>query len=507
MESSDSLESPSCLYHSFIVSHRINHSRPGFLLLEAIIGIAVFALFLTAVGVVLLHGQENSVVGGDRVRGTTLAGEVLDAARAIRDGDFAALTAGDHGVELDASQQWIFSGVRSTRSGGYILTGTVTSLAADHVRVTAQTRWKHGYNRSGSVLLTTEITNWRGSSPAGDWASVVLDGSYIDAGTPLFNAAAVAGNYLYVTGDTTSGGVGLYVFDISDITAPIRVASSFDLGTSGYGIALKSRTLYVATGDSAQEIRAYDITAPASLSAANLVTSIDLSGSGLARSLLLRGNILLAGTIADVSSDEVYSFDVTNTGAIMPVTSQEISAAVNGIGLSGTSAFLATNATGIAEMTRVSLSSTGALSAAVNGSYNLTDRDGGSLSVAVSGTAALLGGQKAAVQELAFFNPQNGGGAPPSCPLGNCYHEGSGSLVGVAADPANCYGFLAAASGRKALQVINLRDPALAELTNYTSVNGLPRAMLYDIVRDRVYLFTNTALLVLRSASTPGTCM
>ena len=490
-----------CMMDSTV--RRGTSSRPGFLLLEGIIGIAVFALFLTAVGLVLLHGQESTIIGGDRVRGVFLTEEALEASRAIRDNSFLSLIAGSHGIELNETQNWMFSGIQSPRSGGYVISETITQLASDWVRISAQTKWKHGYNRSGSVLLTTELTDWRTAKYAGDWSSIVLDGSYIDSGTPLFNSVAVAGNYAYVTGDASSGGAGLYVFDLSDTTLPTRVATSFDLGTSGYGIAAKGKTLYVITGDANQEIRVYDISSPTTLSAGNLLTSFNLSGSSLATSLSLHGNILLVGAQQDPSWREFYSFDVSNSGAIMPIQSVETSAAVNAIALSGTSALLATSDP-VAEMKQVHVSATGALSLLATGDYNLTDRAGGSLSTALTGTSAILGSQKGGIQEMVLFTTANGGGTfPPSVAS---YHEGSGSLVGVDQDPAKCYGFLAAASGRKALQVVDLRDPSLTELTTYTSVSGIARGLSYDAVRDRVYLLTRTGFLIFKPSSSIGLC-
>lgn len=471
--------------------------------MEAILGIAIFGLFLTAVGMVLLLGQESTIVGGDRVRGTSFAAEAIDASRAIRDGSFGALTAGAHGVGLNSSQRWIYSGAQSTRSGGYILTATVTSLASDWVRVSAQTKWKHGYNRSGSVLLTTEFTDWRTQKTIGDWSSIAVDGSYVDGGNPLFNAVAVAGNFAYVTGDTSSGGAGLYVFDISNTASPSRVAATFNLGTSGYGIAAKGKTLYVVTGDALQEIRAYDITSPATLAAGNLIVSHNLSGSSLALSLSLHGRTLLVGARADATWNELYTFNVQNTGAILPLSSLEVGSSVNSIALTGTSAILATGDTA-AEMKVAAMSAKGMLTAVTGGDYNIVSTEPG-LSVAATGTSALLGRRKGAIQEFAFFDVRTGGGSPPPAP-GPWYHEGSGSLVGVGNDPGKCYGFLAAVSGRKALQVVNLRDTSLTELTTYTSVSGYPRGLLYDPVRDRVYLLTRSAFLIFKPTSSPGPC-
>jgi hypothetical protein len=469
------------------------------------LGIAVFGLFLTATGLVLLHGQENTVVGGDRVRGTSYAQEALDATRAIRDGSFANLTDGAHGLALNGSSQWTFNGTNYTGSGGYIVSATITVLAPDWVRVVGETKWKHGYNRSGSVLITTELTDWRSARPAGDWSLAVLEGSYVDGGIPVFNAAAVAGEYAFATSDASLGGAGLYVFDISDTTSPQRVAATFTLGVgvSGYDVATKGRVLYVITSDSAQEIRAYDISAPTTLADGNLLASFNLSGSSLATSLRLDGSRLYVGAQQDATFREFYSFDVSNSNAIVPLASLETTTTLNRIARSGTSAFLATSDP-VAEMKMVRATSSGGLSLLSNGDFNIASTERGT-SVFATGTAALLGRLRGTgIQELVYFDARAAGGNPPPAAL---YHEGSGSLLGVDADPGKCYGFLAADSGRKAFQIINLRDPALGELFSYDSINGRGSGLFYDIVRDRVYVLTRSAFLIFRPTAASGTCV
>lgn len=465
--------------------------RSGFLLLEAILGISIFALFLTAVGLVLLLGQESTADSGDRVRGAALAEEALDAARAIRDGGFGSLTPGLHGVELNGQQKWVFVGTNSTRSGAYILTLSGSALSSDWVRITAETKWKHGYNRSGSVLLTTELTNWQAPKFAGDWSTLDPSPWTFTDPTGYFNAAAIAGNYLYVTGDASFGGAGLYIFDISAAT-PSRVLSSFTLGTTGSGVAVKGRTLYVVTGDASQEVRAYDLT-PVPASAPTLLTSYNLSGSSLARTLHLDGDKLLIGTKLNASFKELYTFNVRNTGAIVPLSNLEISADVTGIVRSGTSAYLSLFTAGAPEMKEVAFGSAGELSTLSYGDINLADRVG-AITIARTGTATFLGSARGAYQELALYMP------------GTFYHEGSGSVVGVTSDPANCYGFIAARSGRKAFQVFNLKTSGLPELTTYTSTNGTARGVLYDPIRDRLFLLLRTAVMMFAPGAATGPC-
>jgi hypothetical protein len=451
----------------------------------------------------LLRGQENTVVAGDRVRAVQAANRALEASRSIRDGSFAALTAGAHGVSLNASRTWVFSGSKVSISGAYVTSVTVTSLAGDWAGLSVLTNWKHGFNHSGSITLTSELTDWRTARLTGNWSTPALEGSYIDAGTPLFNAVALSGNYAFVAGDTTSGGAGLSIFDISNTAAPVRVDAAFSLGATAYALAVKGKVLYVATNSAASEIQAFDISSPATLAAGNRITTYDLSGSRLATGLGLNGNALVVGADNNASYPELYSLDITSSGSMVFKSALEIGATVNAVSISGTGVYMGT-ADSAGEMKVAQLSATGALSFPANSNYNITSTEAG-LSVLISGTSALLGRQKGAIQELVLFDTRAGGGSPPPAP-GPWYHDTSGSLMGVQLDPSGCYAFLATYSSGKAFQVVQVHDKTLPELASYNSVNGPARGVFYDAARDRVFLVTSKALLILKPGAAPGPC-
>lgn len=473
---------------------RSRHHR-GSLLLEAILGVALFGVFLGATALVMLRGQEGTMGGGDRTRAVSLAHEALEVTRTTRDGSFSSLVNGTYGYGLNSSGQWALSGTRTNRSGSFIVSVSLSSLASDWTQANAQVKWKHGYTRSGSVLLQTDLTDWRTTDGPGNWSTVSADGSYVSSGTPYFNSVAVAGNYAYVTSDTSSS--GLFIFNISN-TASIPAPTTYSLSAKSYGIAIKGKTMYVVTDSVTSELRAYDITNPTSPS---LLTSYNLSGSSLATSLALRGNTLFVGALQNASYNELYSFNVSNTGSILYLHSLSLPADVNALALSGTSALLATSdSTG--EMRIVNAASGQLLSFPASSTYNITSTEAGD-SVFVTGTAAILGRLKGtSIQEMVLVNTA----ATPMGTPGPWYHEGSGSLVGVSADPAACYAFLAADSSGKAFQVVNLRDTSLPELASQNSTSGPARGIFYDIVRDRVIVLTRKGFLIYKPGSATSVC-
>ena len=84
-------------------------------------------------------------------------------------------------------------------SDGYQVAITLTEQSENQFEAVARASWNFGQTRSGSVVIRTELTNWRRVNEIGNWASVSLQGSYIDAGTPLFNKVVTRGDYAFVT--------------------------------------------------------------------------------------------------------------------------------------------------------------------------------------------------------------------------------------------------------------------------------------------------------------------
>jgi hypothetical protein len=476
-------------------------ARPGFLLVEALIGIAVFSIFLAGIGTTLLYGQENTIMAGDRIRATTASLRSLEAARAVRDGSFSSLAAGTYGAKIGVDGKWSLVPGAQTLTGSYVASLTLTASGADWMKVDALSKWKHGYARSGAVLLSTDITNWRTTTARADWRTLTVDGTFAPGGSALFTRAAIGGSTLYVASGNSTG---LYVLNIANTASPTQLASGFSLGTVAYDVAVRGQRLYVVTADSNAELKVYDIANPNS---PTLVTSVNMQGSGRARSLAVTDRVLLVGaTMSGVGTEsELYSFDISGTGTSIPmIDSEDESGSVYGIAVSGTGVYLASSDDSY-ELRAYRIHDSGSLVVASVPGYNLSDRTLDSQVIAVTGTSAILGSLKGSIQEMVMFNARPK--VPTLTSAGPWYHEGSGSVVGVAMDPSRCVGFLAADSGRKALQVVNVRDTStLAELTTHTSTTGKGRGVLYDPVRDRVFLLTDQAVVIFRGAASTGTC-
>lgn len=284
-------------------SPAFSRARPGFLLVEVLLGIAVFVLFMGAVGMTIMSSQVSSRHAGDMGRANQYAEQALEVARSIRDGaGLSALVPGNHGYALDAAGHWILTGT-SFGTGGYTTVLSLYTIDAHTVRATADTEWYLLPSRPGKVVLTTEITDDTSTSAQlGDWTSIQLKsscaggsacGSTTLPANPKFRRVAVTGTFAYVASATSGGGDGLQIFDVSDVTNPKYVAS-FSLGSSisGIDLAFRGNTLYILTDDPGEELRAYDVTSPI---VPTLLNWYDIPGSAVATALAIQGDRLYVG--------------------------------------------------------------------------------------------------------------------------------------------------------------------------------------------------------------------
>ncbi len=136
------------------------------MLIEVMLAIAVFLLFVSVLTTAYLTGQESTVLAGNRARAILFAEEGLEAVRNIHDAGFSNLSNGTHGLAISANQ-WIFSGTQDTSD---IFTRTIQISDVDTKRKTATSTvtWQQNQQRPGSVTLSTRLTNWKNTSNTPD---------------------------------------------------------------------------------------------------------------------------------------------------------------------------------------------------------------------------------------------------------------------------------------------------------------------------------------------------
>lgn len=475
------------------------YSRSGVLFLDALIGVAVFSIIVSGVVFAMLFSQQSMLKSGDRTRAVFLNQKAIAAVRAVRDGDFALLTEGTYGAQLNTSGAWELSGTGTVSADGYKTSVTITMQTTDRVRATATTTWNFGIDSSGSTVLDTDITDWHRVQAVGNWANTSLDGAYIDDDTPLFNSAAAVGDFAFVTSETSDGGAGLYVFDITNTSNPLHIASAFHLGFPGYDLLNKDENLFVVTGDGGQEIRIYDSTSPSTFSSTDYINSINIPGNAKARAIELYNDTLYVVSLEDTGQSEIFTYDVSDINDITARDDlNDAGASFSDVRLSNGYAYLGSSMDTM-ELRVVDVFDPADLQFASGGGYNIPDTPDGT-AIAAAGDYILVGRNQGDVTEELHLFTISESPVPTVAPWNA---ETGDDVNGLDADPTATYAFAATNHDSQELIVLNVATFAaggnpIVETYNTTTGNG--RGVRYETSIDRVFLMTNTAFIILKPA-------
>ena len=134
------------------------NSIVGFSLVEVLLAVGVMAFLVTALVGALIVGRESVATSGVQNRAIFLAEEGLEATRGVRKDAYANLIDGVHGLATTANK-WVFSGTSDTTD---IFTRVIIVSAAgtDRKQVVSTVTWQQTASRTGTVTLTTYLTNW-----------------------------------------------------------------------------------------------------------------------------------------------------------------------------------------------------------------------------------------------------------------------------------------------------------------------------------------------------------
>ena len=130
----------------------------GFSIIEVILATALFVLIAIALTNILIYGEQSSASAGTRARAVFLAEEGLEAVRNIKDTSFSNLANGNYGLAVSGSK-WIFSGTSDT-TGIFTRIINIATVDSSRKTVTCTVTWQQTPQGTGSVVLTTRLTNW-----------------------------------------------------------------------------------------------------------------------------------------------------------------------------------------------------------------------------------------------------------------------------------------------------------------------------------------------------------
>ncbi len=133
-------------------------NQQGFSLVEILLAVAVFSLFVTAVVGGIVYGRGSTALAGQRQRAVRLADECQEAVRGIRDGSYSNLTNGTFGLSLNAGH-WTLSGA-SDLTDIFTRSVTIADGVSSQKIITCNVAWAQNLQRNGSIQTVSYLTNW-----------------------------------------------------------------------------------------------------------------------------------------------------------------------------------------------------------------------------------------------------------------------------------------------------------------------------------------------------------
>lgn len=324
---------------------RINR---GFLLVEALVAIGLFAATITAAFLLFFGGQSLSVDGLNAEQALDYTQEGMEATRSIRDRDWSMLTPGNHGLNFNAGQ-WAFSGVSDNKD---IFTRQViiTDIDLNTKQASTTVTWQVDPQRPQKIELIEILTNWRnavppasgvcsGDTPTGNWQNPQSLGSGdLGAGNEGTDIA-VKLPYVYVSGVASSAAKpDIFVFDVNNPVSPLLIAS-LNIGAKGISaLYIKDDYLYAASENDSKEFIVFDISTPANIFEA---ASLNLTGTDDAISIHGSGNAVYLGR-KESSQPELTVINITTPTSPSIAASFEVVDDVNDLIASGNRLYIVT---------------------------------------------------------------------------------------------------------------------------------------------------------------------
>jgi prepilin-type N-terminal cleavage/methylation domain-containing protein len=166
----------------------------GFSLIEVLLASTILLLLATAVIAGVIYGQQSTAGAGSRARAVLLAEEGIEAARSIRNSDFADLTAGTHGLAV-VSNEWTLSGSSDTTDSRFTRTLEITDSGSDRKELVCAVTWQQNPQKQDTVTMSSQITNWGGGAGAPQTCALYCQSLLIyTTGTCRVNAQACTNN-------------------------------------------------------------------------------------------------------------------------------------------------------------------------------------------------------------------------------------------------------------------------------------------------------------------------
>ena len=359
-----------------------NALRSGQSLIEVIVAMGIFVLFVSAFAHLNLGAYDGGRQGREQTIAAHYAMEGLEATRSIAQAEFTDLSDGTYGLD-DTSGVFAFSGSTNVL-GKYTRTVEVASVQrnasdqivpsggtvdADTKQITSTVTWNVQDGRSNTVQFVTLLTNWgavqwvvdlladftalyRNSTATRssvDGEGLMAVGGDLTAPSAYFSfdasgSADISDMHIDTAADrlyaTFLGSPHFRSYDISHVSGQqLTLSGSVNMGASTNGFVLGTNYAYVLTNGNSAEVRSVR------LSDMQIVSTVNLDGPENPYDIwiLESANRIYIAREDDEEEADFAEIDISNPESLSVVEEQDIGTDVNGISASGGYAYLVTD--------------------------------------------------------------------------------------------------------------------------------------------------------------------
>lgn len=268
-----------------IKARYFTYRKRGFLLLEVLLAVAIFAVIVIGGGVYYFQAMEATNFSGERSAAIALADEGLEVARHLAWANFDGLIAGPHGVAT-SSGSWAFSGTQDV-IGSSTRVVLLTALDSNTMRADVTVTYQAGRRGYASTTISEIFTNWRKTvgKPIGNWSVPSIQGTGDMVGNNDGYDVAGQNGLAYIVRNTTAA-ANFAIYDATTTGNP-ALLGSLTLPASPIDIDVSGNYAYVAANNNNQGLFIVDISIP---SAPVLVKTLALTGNKPGKAVVVSGN-------------------------------------------------------------------------------------------------------------------------------------------------------------------------------------------------------------------------
>lgn len=460
----------------------------SFSLIEVLLSISLFSIFVMMLVVTLVYGEENATFVGKRIRATQFANEGIEAVRSIKNQNFDALVDGNYGLS-SASGKWELVPNQDSQDG-FTRVVTITTLSTTLKKIALFISWNQTAQRTGLIQMESYLSNWSLEQP-GDWTDPIPDPE------PLPDNVAglkiqTQGNYAYLVRASATN--NFIIVDITDPSIP-RIKSMITLTGEPTNIAVSGNYAYVSNIDNQQNMQIINISDPAN-PIFDPAWSFKGLGNGPATGIAIQGNrAYLAREYKMISnSPTFYTLDITNPTAPVslgyirlkePLFTLPVSAF--DVYVSGNYAYLASgfiqSGLGIIPYLQViDISADQPILKKSVTPFNFQDWNfGNATSVYGYGDIVALG-QEGPGNSVYIYNV-----ASPLSPSLRSKYNAQGRINDLAFGPNNKFVYVASEAPTQEFQLLNIENPDAPALLGATDLDSKLNGLCYSPNKDRVF--------------------